>query len=180
MLNIIVLGQHGPNTSDLRAILLKHGTSWATSIKWYMKQKIHKIKIEKGKQVVICSNAQCAEWCIMHHWIEYTGCGLIYVNVNVINFCILVCLQRNFPQMFFIPRHINPENFIQTDQKLFELRSLVANHLARPRLQDFKKWGANSCFVTHNNIFCTHLVAMKIYNNVFHTYCTCITLENSR
>jgi len=33
-----------------------------------------------------------------------------------------------------------------------------------------KNLGANSCLVTHNNIFCTHLVAMKIYNNVLHTY----------
>jgi len=36
-------------------------------------------------------------------------------------------------------------------------------------LQDFIRV-ANSCFVTHNNIFSTHLVAMKIYNNFFHTY----------
>jgi len=41
--------------------------------------------------------------------------------------------------MFFISRHANPENFIQIDQKLFELRSLVANHLTRPRLHDFFK-----------------------------------------
>jgi len=43
--------------------------------------------------------------------------------------------------MFFIAKHANPENFIQIDQKLFELLSLVANHLTRPRLQQdiFKK-----------------------------------------
>jgi len=33
-----------------------------------------------------------------------------------------------------------------------------------------KKLGANSCFVTHNNIILTHLFAMKIYNDVLHTY----------
>ena len=49
------------------------------------------------------------------------------------------CLLRNFPQMFFISRPANPENFKQIYQKRFELWSLVANHLTRPRLQDFFK-----------------------------------------
>jgi len=92
-------------------------------------------------------------------------------NTNAITFRVLVCLQKNFPQMFFISRHANPENFIQIDQKSFELWSLVVNHLTRPGYKTFsKKLGANSCFVTHNNIFCTHLVAVKIYSNVLHTY----------
>ena len=33
-----------------------------------------------------------------------------------------------------------------------------------------KKLGANSCFVKHNNIFRTHLFAMKIYHIFLHTY----------
>jgi len=55
--------------------------------------------------------------------------------------------QQKFPQMFFVPRHIDPENFIQIDQKLFELWSLAANHLVRHRLQDFfKKVGCEQLF----------------------------------
>jgi len=50
-----------------------------------------------------------------------TGCTLTCINANAITFCVLGCLQRNFPQMFFISRHANPENFIQIDQKRFEL-----------------------------------------------------------
>jgi len=71
--------------------------------------------------------------------IEYAGCGLTYINANVITFRIIACLKQNFPQMFFITRHIIPENFIQINKKLFESRSLVSNHLARPWLQDFFK-----------------------------------------
>jgi len=41
--------------------------------------------------------------------------------------------------MFFTPRHINPDNFIQIEQKRFGLQSLVANHLARLRFNDFFK-----------------------------------------
>jgi len=70
----------------------------------------------------------------VRHSIKYTRCGLTYIIANVLTFLIIVCLQRKFPQMFF-----NPENFIQIDQKHFELLSLVANHLAKPRLQDFFK-----------------------------------------
>jgi len=33
-----------------------------------------------------------------------------------------------------------------------------------------KKLHANICFITHKNIFCTHLFAMKIYNKVLHAY----------
>jgi len=36
-----------------------------------------------------------------------------------------------------MPRHINPENSMQMDQKLFELWSSASKHLARSRLQDF-------------------------------------------
>jgi len=61
------------------------------------------------------------------------------MNANAITLRVLVCLQRNFPQMVFITRHINPENFIQIEQKRSELRSSVENHLARPRLQNFFK-----------------------------------------
>jgi len=57
----------------------------------------------------------------MCHSIEYASCGLMYVNVNAITFCMLVFWQQSFPQVVFITRHINPENFIQIDQKLFEL-----------------------------------------------------------
>jgi len=56
----------------------------------------------------------------MRRSIEYAGRGLTYINADAITFRVLVCLQRNFPQMSFIPRHINPENFIQIDQKLLE------------------------------------------------------------
>jgi len=82
----------------------------------------------------------------MRHLIEHARYA--YINTNAITFRILVCWQWNFPQIFFITGHIIPEIFIQIDQKLFELWSLVAAH----------------------NIFCTHLVTMKIYNNVLHTY----------
>ena len=99
-------------------------------------------------------NNFCADWHIhasyvqmdrvrnntyMRHSIEYTGCRLTYMNANAITFRILVCLQRNFPQIFFITKHIVTENLIQIDQKLFELWSLVVNHFSRPRLQDFFK-----------------------------------------
>jgi len=33
-----------------------------------------------------------------------------------------------------------------------------------------KKLGANSCLSTHSNILCTHLIAVKIHDNVLHTY----------
>jgi len=33
-----------------------------------------------------------------------------------------------------------------------------------------KTLGASKCFVKHNNVFHTHLFAMKIYNNAHHTY----------
>ena len=75
----------------------------------------------------------------MRYAIKYARYGLTYINAKPITFRVLVCLQRNVPQMFFISRHANPENFIQIDQKRFQLWSLVANHLVRPRLQDFFK-----------------------------------------
>ena len=92
----------------------------------------------------------CAEWRIcasyvqmhrvrndayrpMRHSIEYAWCGLTCINANATIFHVLVYLERNFTQMFFISRHANPENFIEIDQKLFELWCLVANRLARPR-----------------------------------------------
>jgi len=52
----------------------------------------------------------------VRHLIKYARCGLMYINTKAITFCVLVCLQRNFPQMFFISRHSHPENFIQIDQ----------------------------------------------------------------
>jgi len=36
-------------------------------------------------------------------------------------FRVLIFLQRNFTQLFFITRHANTENFIQIDQKRSEL-----------------------------------------------------------
>ena len=106
----------------------------------------------------------------MCHSIECTEYELMNIQANVKTFLILICLQQKFPQIFLKPRHINSENSIQIDQKLLELWSLAANHLARPLQDFFKKLGANSCFIAHNNIFCTHFVAVKIYNNVCQTY----------
>jgi len=59
----------------------------------------------------------------MRHSIEYAGCGLTYINTKPETFRTRVCLQLNFPKMIFIPKHINLENFIQTDHKLLELWS---------------------------------------------------------
>jgi len=75
----------------------------------------------------------------MHHTFKCTGCWLTHIYANAITFLILVYLGWIFPQMFFTPRHINPDNFIQIEQKRFGLQSLVANHLARLRFNDFFK-----------------------------------------
>jgi len=49
--------------------------------------------------------------------------------------------------MFFIPRHVNHENFIQIGQNV-ELQGFATNHLAWPMLQDFfKKVKCEHCFV---------------------------------
>ena len=115
-------------------------------------------------------NTFIAEWRI---YASFSWICLVWIDVYIRqcdNFS-HTCLQQNFLQMFFISRHTNPETFIQIDQKLFELLSLVANHLTSLGYKTFsKKLGANACLATHNNIFCTHLVTMKIYNNVLHTY----------
>jgi len=75
----------------------------------------------------------------MRHSIKYARCGLTYINAKAITFRVLVCLQRNFAQMFFTSRHADPEDFIQIDQNFLSYEVLVANHIARPRLQDFFK-----------------------------------------
>jgi len=62
--------------------------------------------------------------------------------------------------MFFIPRHINPENFKVWHQTI----------LLGLGYKIFLNLGANSCFIKYNNVFHTHLFAMKIYNYVLHTY----------
>jgi len=54
----------------------------------------------------------------MRHSMEYARSRLTHIIADVITFRKLVCMQQNFPLMFFIPRHINPEYFIQIDQKL--------------------------------------------------------------
>ena len=53
----------------------------------------------------------------MRHSTVYTGCGLTCINPNAITFRVLLCLQRNFPQMLFVSRQANPKNFIQINQK---------------------------------------------------------------
>jgi len=46
---------------------------------------------------------------------------MMYINANAITFFIHLGLQQRIPQMIFISRHSNLENFIQIDQKLLEL-----------------------------------------------------------
>ena len=94
-----------------------------------------------------------------------------YVNANAVTFFVLLGLQQKFPLMFFMPSHINPESFVQIDWKRFELWSLVETHLGRPRLKVFfKKARWEQLFRKYNNIFRTHLITMKIWNNVLHAY----------
>jgi len=50
--------------------------------------------------------------------------------------------------MYFIPRHIIPENFMQIDQMHFELSRLASIHLARLRLEDFFKKSSVLTFVS--------------------------------
>ena len=40
---------------------------------------------------------------------------------NAIASCVVVFLQQKFLQLLFIPRHVNPENVMQIDQRLLEL-----------------------------------------------------------
>jgi len=77
---------------------------------------------------VIRSNAQGAERRIY--------ASFIHQRYNFLRTCLFA---PKFSTNVFISRHTNPENLIQIDQKLFELCNLVANHLTRPRLQDFFK-----------------------------------------
>jgi len=49
-----------------------------------------------------------------HHSFKCAGYGLT-TDIIVITFFILICLQSKFSQMFFIPRHRNPENLMQID-----------------------------------------------------------------
>jgi len=107
----------------------------------------------------------------MRHWIKYTRCGLTYINAKAITFCVLVCLQRHFPQMLFISRHANPEISYKLTKNVVSYEVWYQTILLGLGYKTFsKKLGANSCLVTHNKIFCTRSVAMKIYKNVFHTY----------
>ena len=44
----------------------------------------------------------------------------IYMSFTLQLYFFHACfLQRNFPQMFYIPRHMNPENFMQIGTKNF-------------------------------------------------------------
>jgi len=82
---------------------------------------------------VIRSNVPSAEW---HIYICHSLWDLsIRKNDNMLSFFILVFLQWKFSQVFFMPRYIDPENFMQIDQKLFQLWSFTSNHLAGPRQQ---------------------------------------------
>jgi len=74
--------------------------------------------------------------------------------------------------MFFISRHANPENFTQKlTQNVLSYKVWYQTILLGLGYKTVSKTLApNSYFVTHNSIFCTHLVAMKLYNNGLHTY----------
>ena len=89
---------------------------------------------------VICSNAQGAERRIhaSSNWICQVRRIDVYKRQRD-NFSRTCLFATKFSTNVLISRHANPENFIQIDQKLFELWSLVANHLTEPRLQDFQE-----------------------------------------
>ena len=76
-------------------------------------------------------------------------------------FLVLIFFAMKTSVMFFTPRHISFDNFMQ-------MTKLASKYLARLRLQDFKKV-AYRCFIKHNNAFHTHLFTIKTYNNVLHT-----------
>jgi len=67
---------------------------------------------------------------------------------------------------------------MEIDQIVFKLLSLHQNILlGLGYYKTFsKKLGAHSCFVTHKNIVCTQLFAMKIY--LMFSMSTHTTLEN--
>ena len=76
-------------------------------------------------------------------WCKYASFNLILrVRIEAYkrqrdNFSRTYLFATKFSTNVLHNRHINPEYFIHIDKKIFELRSLVENHLARPRLQNF-------------------------------------------
>jgi len=56
----------------------------------------------------------------IYHSFKCTGWGMTYILyvIHFVTFSVLIFLQQKIPQMFFIARHMNPENFKLTKRFL--------------------------------------------------------------